>query len=131
MAIPSGVISAGALAYDLHDPTIPVARICFDSLLDLSPHGSCRARRLIFEDASLLIEVLTGAGPTGRDLEVSWTPPSPGDLVVLHQHRSTRIAASGVDGLAVVPDFRSELTSLLLRREVAGGGPVRTAWVLL
>ena len=131
MAIPPAVASAGEVAYDLFDPAVPVVHICFDSLLDLPPSGSTTARRVVFEDWSVRIEVLVRAYPGDCDLEVSCIPSTDADVELLQDDCAVRQVVACIGGKAVIRHFRSSLTSLLLRRDLACGGPVRTAWVVL
>lgn len=131
MAIPPAVVSAGRVAYDLYDPAVPVVHICFDSLLDLPPSGCTSARRVVFEDTSVRIEVLVQRELGECDLELCCTPGTDADVELLRDDCEERVVVTCVAGRAVIRHFRSGLTSLLLRRDLSCGGNVRTAWVVL
>ena len=62
---------------------------------------------------------------------LSSVPAVHAEMLVMQDRCDGHCVTACVEGRAVVHNFRSGLTSLLLLRDVADGGPVRTAWVIL
>lgn len=128
MAFPPSVGAAGVTAFDLHDPSVPVADVIYDSLFDSSSPVSATSRRLLFENATVCIEARVD--DVRHRLEVSFVPACLAELSVVQPCGSTPAIMEGPGCLSCEP-FRSGLTSLQLRRDVVDGGVVRTAWLLL
>jgi hypothetical protein len=128
LAFPPSVGAAGVTAFDLHDPSVPVAEIIYDSLFDCSTPVGAASRRLLFESATVCIEVQVDE--VRHRLEVSFQPACSADVIVQQPSGSTPATVEAPGCLSCEP-FSSGLTSLQLRRDVVDGGVVRTAWLLL
>lgn len=128
MSVPPHVIAASLAALGLHDPGVPVAHLVADSELGEVPLEAGADRVLVFEGDAVRVVLLVSYLDGARRLRVCAEPPELSDLVLLQPGNGVQqpVRDQSTDLAAVAPG----LTSVVLRRP-GGGGPHRTAWVVM
>lgn len=129
MSVPPHVIAASLAAIGLHDPSVPVAALVGDSLIDddvVAPEGV--DRRLVFRDDTVAVDLQVGYESGRRRLMVEVTPGDGVELLLLQPGNDVRRPI--VDRDADLHDVLPGLSSLVLRG-LPDGTTHRTAWVVL
>ncbi len=125
MDVPDHVRQTSYAAFDLHDPTIPVADLVFDSLLD--PGGGGLPRRLVFECRGHLERIRVDVTADGC-LDVRLAPARATDVTVVQPDGEVP-ARTDLLGRARIGPLRPGLVSVVVNTGVPTEATVRTAWV--
>lgn len=126
MDVPDEVRRMSYAALDLHDPTIPVADLVYDSMLDAV--GAALPRRLVFECRGHRERIRVDITSDGC-LDVRLAPARGTDVTLVRPDGETPAQTDGRGRVRIGP-LRPGLMSLVVKTGVAPESIVRTAWVL-
>ncbi len=125
MDVPRHVREASRAAFDLHDRSVPVADLVYDSVFDVISFRL--PRRLVFECRDHRERIRVDVAPDRSSVDVRLAPARVADVTVVQSgHRAP--ARTDKLGRAHVASLRPGLLSLLVSTD-ASGQLVRTAWI--
>lgn len=141
--VPPEVLAASREAFELHDPSLPVAHLVVDSLLDPQVRRADGVdRRMIFTLGDLSIDVSVREHPGAISLHVQLRhdcvqdpggpQEEPAEYTVVEVVRHDgRTAVAITDGAADPAGLQPGLTCLVLPCAPDAGTALRTAWFTL
>lgn len=131
MPVPARVVEASRDAFDLHDPSVAVAHLVYDSVLDGWPATSTsRSRRLVFEAQRPHARIRMDVARDRSRLDVRLRSTAGCvDIILLRPDGSLPIRSDRKGRVRVAP-LRPGLMSLLVRMDDSPESVVRTAWVV-
>ncbi len=124
--VPRHVRETSRAAFDLHDRSVPVADLVYDSVFDMI--GFRLPRRLVFECRDRRERIRVDVAPDTSWVDVRLAPARVADVTVLQPGQRAPTRTDG-RGRARLSSLRPGLLSVLVSAEAEGGGSVRTAWV--
>lgn len=124
--VPAHVRETSHAAFDLHDRSIPVADLVYDSVFDVT--DVAMPRRLVFECRDRLERIRVDVAPDRCAVEVRLAPARSVEVTVLQPGRRAAVRTDH-RGRARMASLRPGLVSVLFSTDSSPETLVRTAWV--